>query len=87
MTLAYPKDRWSEDMASRVRKAYIGKHITGAVLSVGMTCLLCVVLLMFQPKTAPSIGADMTAEFLSQQVEGTYSQVNVNGDLDRFWEL
>ena len=83
MTISY-KDSWAEDMASRVRKAYIGQHIRRAVLGVGTVSVICLGVFLWQGQPEV-IAADTTAAFLLQQVEGTYSQVNPNPDV--FWEL
>ena len=81
MTTLYKN--WAENMAYRVRHRYISRHMVRAAS--GVVCLLLG--FVFWNMQAPDyIEAGVTAEFLSQQVEGTYSQV-VPPSAETFWEL
>jgi len=66
---------WAEMMALRVRKAYIGKHVARVLGSAAVACFLFLGVFTWQPWHASSIDAAITAEFISVQVEATYSQV------------
>lgn len=66
---------WAERMAIRVRRAYIGKHVTRVIGSTAVGCLVFFGVFIWQPWCESSIDSTVTAEFLSVQVEETYSQV------------
>jgi len=75
-TLDQNKDMlWAETMAMRVRKAYIGKHVTRVVGSVSVACALCLGVFTWQPWQHSAVDAAIADEFISVQVEETYSQV------------
>ena len=75
-TLDQNKDiLWAETMALRVRKAYIGKHVTRVVGISAVTCFLFLGVLTWQPWQHSAVDAAIAAEFISVQVEETYSQV------------
>ncbi len=79
--------QWAEAMATRVRRAYVGRHVSRAVTGAGVASLLFVGVFVWQSMQVPAIDATITAEFLSVQVEATYSQVYPNASEASFWEL
>jgi hypothetical protein len=66
---------WAEVMASRVRRAYIGKHVSRALATTGVACALLVGIFVWQSAESPTVDAETTAAFILTQVEETYSAV------------